>query len=175
MDYPEHHYDIVNALFREGRFLLEGEAAFHILHERADFYRAFFQHSFHLDLQLEADYAFLRDEREEDAFSRAVCLFLAVLCHELDRQGGEVGLSERLTGELFSISRVEEWLTVSSFRHILLASKPLSSPAKRANFYKRLDRRGIIERAGADGFRFTVAERYFRGFAIGIGGLKEEE
>lgn len=161
--FPSAHRSIVEALLQEGRFLLEGEPEFLDLKQHLDFYRRFFHDSFGLNLQFHGDYAYLESVRENDAFSRDVCIFLAVLSYELDREGRN--LTDAFAYQSFSLEEVEQMLELSSFREILEASKNLRDPLTRKNFYNRLYRMRIVERQDDDSFRFTPAHKLFQEFA----------
>lgn len=163
MTYPKEHYDIVTALFREGRFLLEGDAAFPVLRERREFYQQFFHESFRLSLVVNADYALLTSNRDKDTLARSICIFLAVFCYELDQE--DANLLEKLAYETFSISQWEERFEQSSFNNVLEATDKLRNRDQRAKFYLEMARRGLIERVDEDSFRFTAAHRYFLEFA----------
>jgi hypothetical protein len=97
MTYPPEHYEIVKALLSEGRFLLEGEAAFLSLRENKDFYTKFFHESFRLDVSITADYALLKSSKDADNVARSICVYLAILCYELDQPNGKIVLSNLLT------------------------------------------------------------------------------
>ena len=164
--FPPLHRNIVEALLQEGRFLLEGEPEFLELKQHLDLYRLFFQRSFSLNLQFMGDFAYLESHRENDAFARDVCIFQAVLSYELDREGRN--LTEAFAFQSFSFEEVEQMLELSSFREILEASKNLSDPLTRKNFYNRLFRRRIIDRLDDETFRFTAAHKLFQQFARSI-------
>lgn len=163
MTYPRDHYAIVQALFNEGRFLLEGEAAFLCLREEQAFYQSFFRESFQLQLTVAADYALLQNSRDTDHLSRAICIFLAVFCYELDHNRDN--LLESLAYETFAIDEWEERFEQSAFQHVLEATDKLRSGAQRSKFYQQLARRGIIRLVDEGHFQFTPAHRYFLDFA----------
>jgi hypothetical protein len=118
-----------------------------------------------MELLITPEYAVLLSIREDDRFARAICIFMAVLCYELDREDGN--LLVRLSTEHFRLAEWEERLPASSFRHLLRACRPLRSADSRHKFYRKLARRGVIELT--DGyFRFTPAHRYFLEFARGV-------
>lgn len=163
MTYPSEHYQIVTALFKEGRFLLEGDAAFHCLREQREFYVKFFHESFRLQLEVTSDYALLRNSRDKDPLARAICIYLAIFCYELDQEA--TNLLEQLSQSTFSISEWEERFEQSSFNNVLEATDKLRNADQRAKFYLELARRNLIERVAEDAFRFTPAHRYFLDFA----------
>ncbi len=163
MNYPPDHQAIVTALLREGRFLLQGESAFLSLREHADFYTSFFRKSFDLELQVTPEYALLKSGQPEDRFARAICIYLALLCYELEREGKNI--LETLHSGTFSIPEWELRLEQSSFINVLAATDQLRDADQRHKFYLRLSRRGVIERTNEKLFRFTPAHRYFLDFA----------
>lgn len=163
MTYPAHHYQIVKALFSEGRFLLEGEAAFLSLRENKSFYTEFFQATFRLELTTTADYALLKSSKDTDNVARSICIYLAILCYELDHQDGN--LLETLSFEMFSISEWEDRFEQSSYYNVMEATDKLRNASQRQKFYQLLARRGLIQRTGDDLFQFTPAHRYFLAYA----------
>lgn len=163
MTYPSEHYAIVQALFHEGRFLLEGEAAFLCLREQQEFYQAFFRESFRLQLIVTADYALLQSSRDTDNLARAICVFLAVFCYELDHS--RENLLESLAFDTFSIEEWDDRFEQSAFQHILEATDKLRNQAQRAKFYQQLARRALIRMVDEAHFQFTPAHRYFLDYA----------
>ena len=163
MTFPAEHTAIVKALFSEGRFLLEGEAAFLCLRDHVGFYHLFFRESFGLQLTVTADYALLKSEKETDHLARAICIYLAILCYELDHDSGN--LLESLAFDTFSISEWEERFPQSSFYNVMEATDKLRSANQRQKFYQLLARRNLIHRLDEDRFQFTPAHRYFLDFA----------
>lgn len=177
--FPPEHSAIVKALFAEGRFLLEGEAAFLCLRDNLSYYHAFFRESFGLQLTVTAEYALLKSDKDTDQLARAICIYLAILCYELDHDSGN--LLESLTFDTFSIREWEERFPQSSFYNVMEATDKLRSAGQRQKFYQLLARRQIINRLDEDRFQFTAAHRYFLDFARDINmramlaGATEEE
>lgn len=163
MTYPPEHYQIVKALFSEGRFLLEGEAAFLSLRDNKAFYQQFFQASFRLELAITADYALLKSSKDSDNLARSICIFLAILCYELDHEDGN--LLERLSFGNFSITEWEDRFEQSSYYNVMEATERLRHAGQRHKFYQQMARRGIIHRMDDDLFQFTPAHRYFLDYA----------
>lgn len=166
MQYPELHQQVVEALLIDGRFLLEGDAEFMAIRQHLDFYEQFFKDSFGTSLQFFGDYAFLQSDRDTDALSRDVCIFMGVLCYELDREG--YNLIEQLSFHTLEFEQVEQMLELSSFREVMEATANLQDGSSRRNFYNRLHRRRIIEKLDDNTFRFTPAHKYFLDFARGM-------
>lgn len=163
MTYPAEHYQIVKALFSEGRFLLEGEAAFLSLRDNKDFYQQFFQASFRLELAISAEYALLKSSKDSDNLARSICIFLAILCYELDHEDGN--LLERLSFGNFSIAEWEDRFEQSSYYNVMEATERLRNAGQRYKFYQQMARRGIIHRVDDDLYKFTPAHRYFLDYA----------
>ncbi len=164
--FPNNHQDVVEALLVDGRFLLEGDPEFMTLKQEAGFYQAFFQQSFGLSLEYQSEYAFLKSGRDNDPLSRDICIFLGVLCYELDREG--YNLIEQLSFHTLEFEQVEQMLELSSFREVLEATSNLQDSQSRRNFYNRLHRRRIIEKLDEQTFRFTPAHKYFLEFARSV-------
>lgn len=163
MTFPKEHYEIVKALVNDGRFLIEGEAAFLCLREEQEFYQAFFWESFRLRLLVKTDYALLQSSKDADDLARAICIFLAVLCYELDHTSDN--LLESLAFGTFSIEEWEERFEQSAYQYVLEATKHLRDKEQRRRFYQALHRRGVIRSLDEDKFQFTPAHRYFLDFA----------
>lgn len=163
MTFPKEHYTIVKALFHDGRFLLEGEAAFLTLREQQAFYQTFFWETFRLRLKIETEYALLQNNRDSDNVARAICIFLAILCYELDHSSDN--LLESLAFGNFSIGEWEERFEQSAFQHVLEATDRLRNKGQRKRFYQTLHRRAIIRLLDDEHFQFTPAHRYFLDFA----------
>ena len=163
MEYPEEHLKIVNALLRDGRFLVEGETAFACLKEHQAFYQQFFRASFQLELSIEADYALLKSSRQNDALARDICIFLAILSYEIDREGRN--LLETLQFSVFSLEDIEQKFLLSSFLEILEATPGLRDADRRSRFITQITRRNLIVKMENDSFRFTPAFRYFLDYA----------
>jgi hypothetical protein len=166
INFPEGHQDVVEALLVDGRFLLEGDPAFMTLKQHVDFYQAFFRESFGLSLEYQSEYAFLQSGRDSDPLSRDVCIFLGILCYELDREG--YNLLEQLSFHTLEFEQVEQMFEMSSFREVLDATTNLQDAQARRNFYNRLHRRRIIEKLDDQIFRFTPAHKYFLEFARSV-------
>ena len=164
--FPEGHQEVVEALLVDGRFLLEGDSAFMALKQHVDFYQSFFQASFGLSLEYHSEYAFLQSGRDADPLSRGVCIFLGLLCYELDREG--YNILEQLSFHTLEFEQVEQMFEMSSFREVLNATTNLQDAHARRNFYNRLQRRRIIEKLDDQVFRFTPAHKYFLEFARSV-------
>ncbi|MCB9290330.1 MAG: hypothetical protein H6560_23675 [Lewinellaceae bacterium] len=166
MMYPEYHREITEALLMDARFLVEGEPEFTCLRENLDFYQQFFEASFGLSLLCQSDYAFLQSARDNDTLSRDICIFLGVLCYEVDREGKNI--MEELSFSTFAYEDVERLLELSSFREVLEATKSLRDAPSRRNFYHLLARRRLIDKIDDEAFRFTPGHKYFLEFARGV-------
>ena len=86
MDFPRYHKDIVGDLL-DGKFILATDAKFIELKNNADFYGKFFKETFEFYLDIKSDYAYLISEETMEMLSRDICIFIGLLCYELDKEG----------------------------------------------------------------------------------------
>ena len=110
------------------------------------------------------------------AIGTIICIFLGVLCYEMDREGKNI--MEELSFSTFAYEDVERLLELSSFREVLEATKSLRDSSSRRNFYHLLARRRLIDKIDDEAFRFTPGHKYFLEFARGVAqgiGREEEE
>ena len=86
MDFPRYHKAIVGDLL-DGKFILATDAKFIELKNNADFYGKFFKETFDFYLDIKSDYAYLISEETMEMLSRDICIFIGLLCYELDKEG----------------------------------------------------------------------------------------
>ena len=86
MEFPNHHRHIVEDLMA-GKFLLPQERTYQVLKENEQSYNYFFKASFNYELRVTQDYAYLVSEESAEMLSRDICIFIALLSYELDRDG----------------------------------------------------------------------------------------
>ena len=86
MDFPRYHKEIVGDLL-DGKFVLATDAKFIELKNNADFYGKFFKETFDFYLDIKSDYAYLISEETMEMLSRDICIFIGLLCYELDKEG----------------------------------------------------------------------------------------
>lgn len=162
MDYPRYHRDIVNDLL-DGKFVLATDAKFVELKTNGDFYGKFFKESFDFYLVMKAEYAFLISEETMESLSRDICIFLGVLCYELDKEGKNF-LDEIQYAE-FDQEIIDTLFENSSYIDLIQNNNQLKNSDNRKQFLGTLNRRNIIDRSSDRKFTFTPAYREFMEFA----------
>lgn len=165
MEYPNHHRQIVEDLMA-GKFVLPQERTFEVLKENEEFYTQFFKASFNYDLKLTQDYVYLVSEESNEMLSRDICIFIALLSYELDRDGKN--FMERIQYTEFEMEEIENYFTNSSYIDLILSNKQLKDADARKNFINTLNRRNIIEKIGDNRIVFTSAHKFFMDFASDI-------
>ena len=165
MEFPNHHRQIVEDLMA-GKFILPTERTFEVLKENEDFYAHFFKASFNFELKFTQDYAYLVSDETNEMLSRDMCIFIALLSYELDRDGKN--FLERIQYSEFEIEEIENYFTNSSYIDLILSNKQLKDAESRRNFINTLNRRNIIEKIGDNRFVFTSAHKFFMDFASDI-------
>lgn len=162
MEYSRYHKTIVQELL-DGKFLLQNEPSFMDLKEKEDFYHTFFKASFGYELRVSAEYAYLVSGDTNEMLSRDVCIFFAILCYELDRDGKN--FVDELNYAEFEVETIEAYFKNSAYTDLINANKQLKDKEVRRNFINMLNRRHIIEKNGEDKFVFTPAYKVFVDFA----------
>lgn len=165
MEFPNHHRNIVEDLM-SGKFILPQERTYQVLKENEQSYTYFFKASFNYDLKLAQDYAYLVSEESNEMLSRDVCIFIALLSYELDRDGKN--FLERIQFTEFEIEEIENYFTNSAYIDLILSNKQLKDTDSRKNFINTLNRRNIIEKTTDNRFVFTSAHKFFMDFASDI-------
>lgn len=167
MEYPKNHYQIVSDLMN-GKFILsENEGSdfetIKYFEERDKFYSQFFKLSFGYDFIMTQEYVFLQSEETSESISRDICIFFAVLCYELDKEGknflDEVKYTE------FDYEGIDKYFDNSSYSEHIQSNNRIKDREARDKLIKDLNRRNIVNRTGDDRFIFTSASRYFLDFA----------
>ncbi|OFY87398.1 MAG: hypothetical protein A3F72_04135 [Bacteroidetes bacterium RIFCSPLOWO2_12_FULL_35_15] len=165
MEFPNHHRQIVEDLM-SGKFILPQERAFEVLRENEDFYINFFKASFNYDLKVNQDFVYLVSDESNETLSRDICIFIALLSYELDRDGKN--FLERIQFSEFEMEEIESYFTNSSYIDLILSNKQLKDVDSRKNFINTLNRRNIIEKTADNRFVFTSAHKFFMDFATDI-------
>ncbi len=165
MEFPNHHRQIVEDLMA-GKFILPTERTFEVLKENEDFYTQFFKASFNYDVRFTQDYVYMVSDESNEMLSRDMCIFIALLSYELDRDGKN--FLERIQYSEFEMEEIENYLTNSSYIDLILSNKQLKDAESRRNFINTLNRRNIIEKIGDNRFVFTSAHKFFMDFASDI-------
>ncbi len=165
MEFPNHHRQIVEDLMA-GKFILPTERTFEVLNENEEFYTQFFKASFNYDLKFSQDYIYMVSDESNEMLSRDICIFIALLSYELDRDGKN--FLERIQYSEFEVEEIENYFTNSSYIDLILSTKQLKDAENRRNFINTLNRRNIIEKVGDNRFVFTSAHKFFMSFAADI-------
>lgn len=165
MEFPNHHRQIVDDLI-SGKFILPTERTYTVLKENEQSYTYFFKASFNYELRVTQDFAYLVSDESNEMLSRDVCIFIALLSYELDRDGKN--FLERIQFSEFEVEEIENYFTNSSYIDLILSNKQLRDTDSRKNFLNTLNRRNIIEKTADNRFVFTSAHKFFMDFAADI-------
>lgn len=163
MEYPKRHKEIVNELLG-GRFLLRNDMDFETLKQNKDFYTSFFKESFNYGLQIESDYAYIISFETKEQLSRDICIFMAILSYELDKDGKN--FMDQLQYAPFEFDQIDRYFEASSYQDMIKANKQLRDGESRRQFYRTLANRNIIEKTADNQFMFTSALKVFIDFAV---------
>jgi len=162
MDYPRYHKEIVSDLMN-GKFILASDQKFVSLKDNAPFYENFFKESFGNALEVKSDYAFLISYDTAEQLSRDICIFFAILCYELDKDGKN--FLEEIQYAEFDHEKVDSYFENSAYAELIASNNQLKSNESRRDFMRTLARRNIAERNGDARFTFTQAYKVFVDFA----------
>jgi hypothetical protein len=162
MEFPRHHKEIVSDLMG-GKFILASDQKFISLKDNAAFYEKFFKESFGYELELKTDYGFILSYETGEQLSRDICLFFAILCYELDKDGKN--FLEEIQYAEFEHEKIDEYFENSSYAELILNNNQLKSGESRRDFIRTMSRRNITERNGDARFSFTPAYKVFIDFA----------
>jgi hypothetical protein len=165
MEFPNHHRQIVEDLM-SGKFILPTERTFAVLKDNEQSYTYFFKASFNYELKITHDFVYLVSDESNEMLSRDICIFIALLSYELDRDGKN--FLERIQFSEFEMEEIENYFTNSSYIDLILANKQLKDADSRKNFINTLNRRNIIEKTSDNRFMFTSAHKFFMDFATDI-------
>jgi hypothetical protein len=149
MEFPNHHRQIVDDLI-SGKFILPTERTYAVVKENEQSYSYFFKASFNYELRLTQDFIYLVSDESNEMLSRDICIFIALLSYELDRDGKN--FLERIQFSEFEIEEIENYFTNSSY----------------IDFINTMNRRNIIEKTADNRFVFTSAHKFFMDFAADI-------
>ena len=162
MDFPRYHKEIVGDLL-DGKFILATDAKFVELKNNTDFYGKFFKETFEFYLDIKSDYAYLISEETMEMLSRDICIFIGLLCYELDKEGKNF-LDEIQYAE-FDLEMIDNLLDNSSYTDLIMNNNQLKNSEARKQFIGTLNRRNIIDRNSDKKFTFTPAYKVFMDFA----------
>ncbi len=165
MEFPNHHRQIVEDLM-SGKFILPQERTYPVLKDNEQSYTYFFKASFNYDLKITQDFVYLVSDESNETLSRDICIFIAILSYEIDREGKN--FMELIQFSEFEIDEIENYFTNSSYIDLILSNKQLKDTDSRKNFINTLNRRNIIEKTSDNRFMFTSAHKFFMDFAVDI-------
>ena len=163
MEYSKNHRQIVEDLIG-GKFILPTNKNFIELKEKEKFYEDFFKFSFGHDLIMRQDFAFLVSDETNEMLSRDVCIFFAILCYELDKDGRN--FLDLINYSEFEYDQINDYFENSSYLEVIRNNSRLRDTNTRNEFMDTLDRRNIIEKTGPQKFTFTTAHKNFTDFAM---------
>lgn len=159
---PKYHNIIVEDLMN-GKFILSKEKHFDELQEHSDYYKAFFEKSFGHDFIFFQDFAYIVSPETNENLSRDICIFLAILCYELDKEG--VNFLEKIEYGDFSLEEIDKYFENSSFTDLIQNNNQIKDFDARRKLIKTMTIKNIIERNSEDRFSFSAAYRVFIDFA----------
>jgi hypothetical protein len=169
MEYPKHHKHIVADML-DGKFVLHTDKVFEELQGNSSFYNSFFKESFGYDLEINTRFAYLLSDETDEQFSRDCCIFFAILCYELDKDGRDfqdaLQYSEfELYNEHDNSKTIDGYFGNSSYVDLITMNNQLKDKESRKKFVRTLIKRNIAIRTGEDRFMFTPAYQVFIDFA----------
>jgi hypothetical protein len=159
---PKYHNEIVEDLMN-GKFILLKEKHFEELKEHSDYYKAFFEKSFGHDFIFLQDFAYIVSPETNENLSRDICIFLAILCYELDKEG--INFLDKIEYGDFSLEEVDKHFENSSFTDLIQNNNQIKDFDARRKLIKTMTTKNIIEKNSEDRFSFTAAYRVFIDFA----------
>ena len=172
MEYSKNHRQIVEDLMG-GKFILPTNKNFIELKEKEKFYEDFFKFSFGHDLIMRQDFAFLVSDETNEMLSRDVCIFFAILCYELDKDGRN--FLDLINYSEFEYDQINDYFENSSYLEVVRNNSRLRDINTRNEFMDTLDRRNIIEKTGPQKFTFTTAHKNFTDFAMELAKSKSAD
>jgi len=172
MEYSKNHRQIVDDLMA-GKFVLATNKNFLEIKEKENQYELFFKASFGHDLIVKNDYAFLCSEETNEMLSRDVCIFFAILCYELDKDGRN--FLDLINYSEFEYASINEYFDNSAYIEVIKNNSKLKDNASRAEFLDTLHRRNIIDKTGNQKFVFTAVHKEYIDFAMELAKAKTEE
>jgi hypothetical protein len=163
MDFPRYHKEIVADLL-DGKFILATDPKFVELKNSAVFYDTFFKQTFDFYIDVKSDYAYLISEETMEMLSRDICIFIALLSYELDKEGKN--FLEVIQYAEFDFDYIDQLLDNSSYIDLIQNNNQLKNSEARRQFLGTLHRRNIIDKSNSEKrFSFTPAYKVFMDFA----------
>jgi hypothetical protein len=162
MEFPRYHKEIVSDLLA-GKFILASDQKFPSLKDNAAFYEQFFRDSFGYDVEIRSDFGFILSYETSEQLSRDICIFFAVLCYELDKNGKN--FLEELQYAEFDFDVLDNYFDNSAYTELIQSNNQLRDRESRKQFINTLNRRNIVEKSSEFKFSFTQAYKIFIDFA----------
>jgi hypothetical protein len=162
---PKYHKEIVEDLIN-GRFILSKEKYFEELREYSDYYKLFFEKSFGHEFIFLQDYAYIVSSETNETLSRDICIFLAILCYELDKEG--INFLDKIEYGDFTLEEVDKYFENSTFIDLIQNNNQIKDYDARRKLIRTMTTKNIIEKNYEDRFSFTVAYKVFIDFAKGL-------
>ena len=159
---PRYHKQIVDDLMT-GKFILAKERHFEDLKENASYYDNFFKNSFGYEFILTPNYAYLISTETNENLSRDICIFLAILCYELDKNG--INFLDKMEYGDFSIDEIEELFEHTAFEDLVKSNNQLKDTDSRRKLLRAINNKNITVKHSEDRFSFTPAYNVFIDFA----------
>jgi hypothetical protein len=99
-----------------------------------------------------------------EMLSRDICIFIGLLCYELDKEGKN--FLEEIQYAEFDFDYIDQLFDNSSYVDLLQNNNQLKNSESRRQFMGTLNRRNIIDRSNSEKrFTFTPAYKVFMDFA----------
>lgn len=159
---PKYHKQIIEDLMN-GKFILAKEIHFEDVKENCDYYETFFKNSFGYDFIINQHYAYIISADTNENLSRDICIFIAILCYELDKEG--VNFLDKIEYGDFAIEDVDKYFDNSSFSDLIQGNNQIRDFEARKKLIRTMTNKNIIEKYSEDRFSFTSAYRVFIDFA----------
>ncbi len=163
---PKYHKEIVEDLMN-GKFILSKEIYFEELKELSDYYIDFFKKSFGYDFIFVEDFAYIISSETNENLSRDICIFFAILCYELDKEG--INYLDKIEYGDITLEEVDKLFENSSFSDLIQNNNQVKDYESRRKLIKTMTAKNIIEKISEDRFLFTAAHRVFIDFAKELG------
>ncbi|HOZ14233.1 MAG TPA: hypothetical protein PK784_05555 [Tenuifilaceae bacterium] len=159
---PKYHQQIVEDLMN-GKFILSKEIHFEDVKENRDFYEKFFRHSFGYEFIFKPDYAYIISSETNENLSRDICIFIAILCYELDKAG--INFLDKIEFGDFSLEEIDKYFENSSFVDLIKGNNSIKDYDSRRKLIRTMTTKNITEKNSEDRFSFTPVYKVFIDFA----------
>lgn len=146
-----------------GKFVLSQDKIFDEIRQNEAFYVEFFERSFGYDLLVKPGYAYLVSNDSAEMLSRDICIFFAILCYEMDRDGKD--FFDRMKYSEFNFEEVDQYFENTTYIDLVHSNKQVRDSETRRNLINTMARRNVIEKLSEDRFSFTQAADVFVDFA----------